>query len=205
MLITDPPNLRATHQWVNVRKSWNKFRSKIKIFLNQKWPSSDKSPLMLNCHLFCHKDAGDKQAIDYILIIKKPAENIGWSIHNWVLLLLPVDNKKFNSPKKPPLKSQMVLIEPQHPFQPLHGKWLLPGSHWRPVQRPGAGLMLFGDLPQWFNAPFHTSCFRTCERVNCQIISPNPFLQQCTVLDLKRGHEKDHIAFWYLFVIRKIL
>ena len=130
-----------------------------------------------------------------------------WSLIQWInnnmctlmigeLLLLPVDNKKFNSPKKPPLKSQMVLIEPQHPFQPLHGKWLLLGSHWRPVQRPGAGLMLFGDLPQWFNAPFHTSCFRTCERVNCQIISPNPFLQQCTVLGPKRGREIDHIAFF---------
>ena len=48
-----------------------------------------------------------RRQTDYILIDKKPAENIGWPMNNWALLLLPVDNKKFNSSKKPPLKSQL--------------------------------------------------------------------------------------------------
>ena len=149
----------------------------------------------LNCHLYCHKYAGDKLIIFWS--IRNPLRTLDdqSTIGHSCYFLLTI--KSSTAQKKPPLKSQMVLIEPQHPFQPLHGKWLLPGSHWRPVQRPGAGLMLFGDRPQWFNAPFHTSCFRTCERVNCQIISPNPFLQQCTVLELKRGHEINLIAFWY--------
>ena len=90
---------------------------------------------------------------------------------------LPVDRKSWI---KKPFRSQMVLIERCHPFQPLHGKWLLLGSHWS-LWGPGVALMLFGDLPPWFNAePFHTSRFRMCEVPN--YFSQPPTLQSTVTL-----------------------